>query len=313
MSDGNTEVPWFARKAKPACEGTTFRDLLDRSRGLTREAFAARFPHPVLVSAVSFDPSTWARALVLPVRRSGTAQLDPATPETVLVGRGEDVDLRLPSAAVSRHHARFERREGAWWLKDEGSSNGTRLNGFPLKQGQAARIVRSPASVELGNHVRFLFFVPETLWDLLAEARRREISALQRRPAPSRFPSPTTDAGPASTPESETTVDGDLADTLEGALSALEAVGDLVRSVEARLEDKPEAVEVYARGGAVGLDAAIEGLRTLGDRVLRVRVRLGVGEKMPITLYSALEKPPAPLSRETSRETRRARSGASRR
>lgn len=41
-----------------------------------------------------------------------------------LVGRAEEAGLRLSDRSISRRHARVERRDGAWYLVDQGSTNG---------------------------------------------------------------------------------------------------------------------------------------------------------------------------------------------
>ena len=49
------------------------------------------------------------------------------------IGRSLDNDLVLESTDVSRHHARIEYRDGGYQLVDLGSTNGTKLNGQPLR------------------------------------------------------------------------------------------------------------------------------------------------------------------------------------
>jgi hypothetical protein len=59
----------------------------------------------------------------------------------VTIGRDAASDVVLDDAGISRHHARIERQAGAWLLADDGSANGTELNGRavafpqPLKPG----------------------------------------------------------------------------------------------------------------------------------------------------------------------------------
>jgi len=56
----------------------------------------------------------------------------PMTADRLLVGRTADVDVRLESTMVSRHHAELARDpDGRWWVRDLGSRNGTAVNGQP--------------------------------------------------------------------------------------------------------------------------------------------------------------------------------------
>src|SRR4030065_1575624 len=52
--------------------------------------------------------------------------------EGLVLGRGEDCDVAIPDRQISRHHLRVFRREGAPYLKDMGSKNGTWVNGQPV-------------------------------------------------------------------------------------------------------------------------------------------------------------------------------------
>ena len=51
----------------------------------------------------------------------------------VAVGRAADVGIRLDSPQVSRRHARVRRRHGVVEVTDLGSSNGTLVNGRPVR------------------------------------------------------------------------------------------------------------------------------------------------------------------------------------
>ena len=52
--------------------------------------------------------------------------------ERVTIGRGAENDVVLNDAGVSRTHARIERLASGWMLLDNGSANGTELNGATL-------------------------------------------------------------------------------------------------------------------------------------------------------------------------------------
>src|SRR5438067_2107841 len=48
------------------------------------------------------------------------------------IGRGSDNVMVVPDISVSRHHVRVERQGESWVVHDQGSGNGTRVNGKPV-------------------------------------------------------------------------------------------------------------------------------------------------------------------------------------
>jgi hypothetical protein len=52
--------------------------------------------------------------------------------EVTSLGRTSANSIVLPDPFVSSHHALLAWREGRWWLEDQGSRNGTTLNGEPV-------------------------------------------------------------------------------------------------------------------------------------------------------------------------------------
>jgi hypothetical protein len=62
------------------------------------------------------------------------------------IGRTHDCDLRIADLSVSRLHAQLDRTEDGWLLSDLGSHNGTRVNGWR---------VREPVPVRPGDVVQF--------------------------------------------------------------------------------------------------------------------------------------------------------------
>ena len=79
----------------------------------------------------------------MPLRLTIRAAAAPGPPaellfdrDTVSLGRGPAADVRLPGPAVSLLHAHLERVGGDWFAVDDGSTNGTRLNGARLRAGQ---------------------------------------------------------------------------------------------------------------------------------------------------------------------------------
>ncbi len=75
--------------------------------------------------------------------------------QKTVLGRGRDCDFVLADARVSRLHATIEVVEGNSLLRDEGSSNGTFLNGLRLTPGTTFSL-REGDVIEVGSH-RFVF------------------------------------------------------------------------------------------------------------------------------------------------------------
>ena len=65
---------------------------------------------------------------------------------TFTIGRTQDCDLRISDLSVSRRHAELTRGEDGWLLSDLGSHNGTRINGW---------LVREPVPLRPGDTVQF--------------------------------------------------------------------------------------------------------------------------------------------------------------
>lgn len=88
------------------------------------------------------------RALMLEVvagpDRGRTLALDEHRP--LSVGRTAECDLVLSDTRVSKVHALFRYKDGAWWVEDQGSTNGTHVNGRSV----AAERVSEGDEVTLG-------------------------------------------------------------------------------------------------------------------------------------------------------------------
>ncbi|HLF06462.1 MAG TPA: FHA domain-containing protein, partial [Thermoplasmata archaeon] len=71
------------------------------------------------------------------------------------LGRLAECKIVVNDAAVSRQHAQVWREDGAYWIKDLGSKNGTKVNGnlisAPSRLNQGDRIDIGPCSLEFGE------------------------------------------------------------------------------------------------------------------------------------------------------------------
>ncbi len=88
-------------------------------------------------------------ALKLLGRTGAVAGRDVAVADLLRIGAGADNDFRVVVGGVSRNHARIVKAEGAYWLEDAGSTNGTFLNG----QRVARERLRHLDVVTLGRDV----------------------------------------------------------------------------------------------------------------------------------------------------------------
>ncbi len=78
-------------------------------------------------------------------------------PEMV-IGRDDDVDLTIPSQAVSRRHARLLREAEGYVVEDLGSSNGTYVNGQKLS---GRRVLKTGDQIRLGRAVTLVYEAPK--------------------------------------------------------------------------------------------------------------------------------------------------------
>jgi len=98
--------------------------------------------------------------VTLVVRRRGEPELAPVAFDAprVAIGRGASCDLRIPDASVSGRHASIRAHGAQWVVVDEGSTNGTKLNGEklasqsprPLRTGDVLTFGRIDVAVKLG-------------------------------------------------------------------------------------------------------------------------------------------------------------------
>ncbi len=91
------------------------------------------------------------RAQLIPL--DGTAPID-ITKDLIVVGRKEDCDLRLEHKSVSKLHCVIAKTDGLLFLRDLGSTNGTRVNGMRVRR--AALLPNDAVSIA---HFKFRVFL----------------------------------------------------------------------------------------------------------------------------------------------------------
>ena len=101
---------------------------------------------PEDVAAIDALPQGSALLMVLKGTQAGARYLIDA--DVITAGRHPRCDIFLDDITVSRHHARFSRRDGQVWISDENSLNGTYVN-RTLIDGEVA--LRRGDEVQIGK------------------------------------------------------------------------------------------------------------------------------------------------------------------
>ncbi|MGC8874634.1 MAG: FHA domain-containing protein, partial [Chloroflexia bacterium] len=97
--------------------------------------------------------------LVVHDKVSGQQWECPMTAESLVIGREETCGLVLPDRQVSRHHARIFREGGRYYLRDEGSRNGTFLNGSLVS---GVRLLQDGDEIGIAARYSILFIGSES-------------------------------------------------------------------------------------------------------------------------------------------------------
>ena len=114
----------------------------DGNGGVSRSQQAAGPSYGPVPQRIPPAPPSWER----PSANPAPLVFPPGSGTRFTIGRTRDCDLCLSDLSVSRMHALLVRREEGWVLSDLGSHNGTRLNGW---------LVREPVQVLAGDRVEF--------------------------------------------------------------------------------------------------------------------------------------------------------------
>lgn len=104
----------------------------------------------------AFEPRAKAVSLALTIREAPALRrparslaVTVAEGEPCSIGRAGQASVELADPEVSRRHARLELVRGVLYVCDEGSSNGTFLNGKPL-DGESIEVVPGD-DIDVGN------------------------------------------------------------------------------------------------------------------------------------------------------------------
>ncbi|HAC93090.1 MAG TPA: adenylate cyclase [Planctomycetaceae bacterium] len=83
----------------------------------------------------------------------------PLNKDRLLIGRRESCDIVLRFPNVSGQHARMSLEQGYWFLKDLGSRNGTKVEGFRVDRKRLDPGVK----ISFAKHLYVIEYSPESL------------------------------------------------------------------------------------------------------------------------------------------------------
>jgi adenylate cyclase len=117
----------------------------------------------------------------------------PLQQEVMTIGRRQSSDIRLDFPNVSSNHAELSHRNGVWYIRDLGSTNGVKVNG----QRTQRRPLRPGDEVAVANHkytIQYQIPVGSSIEDVFAEEEDVFSQSLmekaglekQRKPRPDR-------------------------------------------------------------------------------------------------------------------------------
>jgi hypothetical protein len=117
------------------------------------------------------------------------------TKDPSLVGRDPGCEIVVTDGSVSRRHARLERRQGVWWVVDQGSANGTYVNSLKvaetaLKNSQELRFGAMAFRVDLAEDPEATVAAPAISEDTVMATPRPEATPKPSPAAPPPAPPP---------------------------------------------------------------------------------------------------------------------------
>lgn len=171
-----------------AIEHKKVRDFIPIAKGMTLDAFCARYDHPFLFGREVLEEEFRFQTLVTDAQAQRSAEERRSTdvfrirhwiipvkkPEgmagqdRVFLGRAESNDICVPHKTVSKLHGYFARDPGVttrWFVVDTGSANGTKHNGLRLSPRARAALVDGD-TVNFGRCV-FQWMTAKSLYERL--------------------------------------------------------------------------------------------------------------------------------------------------
>jgi diguanylate cyclase (GGDEF)-like protein len=195
--------------------------------------------------------------------------------DSLVVGRGANCDLRLEESSLSRQHCRIHKTNGAYFIEDLGSRNGTQVNNMLIS---APTRLEDGALIQLAAGTAISFSRLEEL-EVQAQQRLYASAVLDpltglhnRRHLDSRLKSEFAFANRHGTPLSVLLIDIDHFKKINDTYG--HAGGDAaLRILSDRLQRSVRTEDIVARYGGEEFALVARGIETAGAMLLAERIR----------------------------------------
>lgn len=177
----------------------------------------------------------------------GVSQEIPLIEQRISIGRDEHSAVCLSDKSVSRHHATLQRVYGGFTIQDEGSTNGTRVNGRVITK----QFLKHRDLIEIGKY--HLRFVQEAIPEQSAEDVDKTV-VIRPMPQPGQE-SPPEKPGSGETHRAKAGAQPQAGSTPESKQALGDGVDDSAFT-QAHTEAAPESKQA-SKGGADGSAAKI--------------------------------------------------------
>jgi len=165
MWGGRSEQEFLSAYPQPVLIGVGLVDAaLFRTTQQTGSTWFMAFPEEPSAQTPALDPLV---GIIFPlVGKSGPDQTE------ILIGRSPFCDIVLDHPAVSELHCQLEHRDEGYWLEDQGSTNGTFING-KRQEAQTPYELKNEDVVTFGQY-SFQFFNPAILFKYIELRANRQ-------------------------------------------------------------------------------------------------------------------------------------------
>jgi hypothetical protein len=151
---------------RPVLVGSAIKSGTISSAGMDNEALnSTQVFEPSKSQSSSISASESLKHAIYPLVKGEY----PATPRgTFYIGRVNGNDMIMPDYAISKRHAIIDIEDGAYYIRDTGSTNGTKLNGSRLAKKREK--LRDKDVIGFARY-EFTFLYPKSLFKMLREVK----------------------------------------------------------------------------------------------------------------------------------------------